>query len=154
MEKTIEIIKGNKTFFLNKELIKKIKVNYLELKIQKNTKELNEKLQEGQIPLEIISEKFTANKTSKNGLSFFNHKEYNDLISKDQPIEIINFFKFFCLIVENKIISKENEIDDKDFIRLFFERTFPDISNLSNFYLIFYHLKKIQLLKLLEISII
>jgi hypothetical protein len=128
----MEIIKGNKTLFLNKEFIRKIKVNHLELEIQKKTKILNEKLQEENINMEILLEKFTPNKTSKNGLSFFNQREYNELITKDQAIEIINFFKFFCLIIENKIIPNDN---DKDFIKLFLERTFPETSNLSNFFI-------------------
>lgn len=103
-------------------------MNYLEIKIKKISKKLNEKLKEEEISEEIISEKFEANKTSKNGLSLFTRREFNELMTKDQPSEIINFFKFFCLIFENQIIPHENE---SDFIRVLFERTFPENSNLS-----------------------
>ena len=124
----MEIVKGSKTFYQDKELIKKIKVNYLELKIKKLTKNLNEKLKEEKISIEILSKKFEANKTSKNGLSLFTRWEFKELVTKEQPKEIINFFKFFGLIFENKIFSCENE---NDFIKLFLGRTFPENSILS-----------------------
>jgi len=115
--------------------MKQIKIN-LEIKIEENSKKLNEKLKEEKIPEEILSEKFTPSKTSKNGLSLFTRREFNELMTKEQPVEIINFFKFFCLFFENKIIPYENE---SDFIRVFLERTFPENSNLSKiiFFLIF-----------------
>lgn len=116
---------------MNKPLrikINKDQMEILKINIESNEKILSEKLKEENLKEEIIAEKFVANKTSKNGLSLFTRREFNELMNKEQPPEIINFFKFFCLIFENKIFPYEN---DTDFIRLLFERTFPENSNLS-----------------------
>ncbi len=138
MEKVLEIIKENKILNSDKLLINKIKSNYLEIKIQKKIKELNEILKQEKIPIEIIKEKFNSSKTSINGLSFFSKREFNELIKNEKSLDIINFFKFFSLILENKIYLCENENkneneneNENNFIMLFLERTFPEDFDMS-----------------------
>lgn len=127
LQKTVEIVKGSKTFLEDKDFIKKIKLNYLKQKINSKTKFITDKL--GDSNLERLADCFSASKISKNGLSLFTKNEENELKTKEQPVEIINFFKFVSLVFQNKFLECDN---DANYIRIFFENFLQENSNLSN----------------------
>lgn len=99
----------------------------MKCKIQKKQRFIIEKL--GNSNLESLAESFVVTKISKNGLSLITKNEENDLITKVQTIEIINFFKFVSLIFNNQYLECEK---DSEYIKLFFEKFPLENSNLSN----------------------
>jgi len=121
----------------NKDLIHKVKIKYLIDKINSKTKFITDKL--GDKNLEKLAEPFIASKISKNGLSLFTKNEENELKTKDQPIEIINFFKFVSLIFDNKFLEFENDLE---YIKLFFEKFLNENANLSKFNYFIYNYRK------------
>jgi hypothetical protein len=126
LSKTIQIVKGSKILLEDKELIQKIKINYLLQKIESKSKFISDKL--GDSHFEKLAEGFSASKISKNGLSLFTKNEENVLKTKEQPAEIINFFRFFSLVFDNKFLECGN---DADYIRIFFENFLQENSSLS-----------------------
>ncbi len=120
------MIGGTKILLEDKDLIEKIKIKYLLNKIHSKKKLISEKL--GDLNVEMLSENFTVSKISKNGLSLFTKNEEIDLKTKEQPIEIINFFKFVTLIFYNKFLECEQ---DRDYIKIFFEKFLLENTNLS-----------------------
>jgi len=120
------LIGGTKILLEDKDLIEKIKIKYLLNKIHSKKKLISEKL--GDLNVEMLSENFTVSKISKNGLSLFTKNEEIDLKTKEQPIEIINFFKFVTLIFYNKFLECEQ---DRDYIKIFFEKFLLENTNLS-----------------------
>lgn len=83
----------------------------------------------------LITEPLKASKTAKNGLSLFSKDEESNLINKEQPKEINNFFKFLALLL-NKDIKNEEIIED-NFIKTFFQKVIPENMTLSKRYYFF-----------------
>jgi hypothetical protein len=60
---------------------------------------------------EQINKQFNPSKTAINGLNFVNQTEEQNLIKKEQPIEIINVFKLiYILLNENYEEIEDNKI--------------------------------------------
>jgi len=106
-----------------------IKANYVKQKLSAKSKFIADKLYDSNI--ENLAEGFTASKISKNGLSLFTKNEENELKTKEQTAEIINFFKFVSLVFENKFLPCEN---DTQYIKVFFETFLKENSNLSDIF--------------------
>lgn len=131
VNKTIEIIKGTRIFYEDIELIESVKINYLKLTIASKQSFITDII--GVSNIDALGEAFEASKISKNGLSLFTKSEEHDLLNKDQPIEIVHFFKFVGLVFGTKIEEEQEcEQNNKNFIQFFFQKFFPENANISN----------------------
>jgi len=104
------------------------KITCLKEKIKLNEKILSKYISEPEYSV-LITEPLQPSKTAKNGLSLFSKDEENNLINKEQPKEIINFFKFVTLLFNKQI--KEGEIIEDNFIKTFFKKVIPENKTLS-----------------------
>ena len=109
---------------------KNFRISCLKEKIKLNEKILTKYINEPEY-LSLITEPLKASKTAKNGLSLFSKSEENNLVDKEQPKEIVNFFKFTCLLLNKEI--KEEEIIEDNFIKTFFKKVIPENMTLSKF---------------------
>lgn len=117
---------------MSEEEIKQFKIRCLKEKISLNDKILNKYIEEPEYK-GLITEPLKPSKTAKNGLSLFSKDEENNLINKEQPKEIINFFKFLALLFNKDI--KEEEIIENNFIKTFFNFVIPENMTLSKIFL-------------------
>lgn len=106
------------------------KVSCLREKIKLNEKILSKYLNEPEYSA-LITEPLKPSKTAKNGLSLFSKDEENNLVNKEQPKEITNFFRFVALLF--KIEIKEEDIIEDNIIKTFFKKVIPDNMTLSNY---------------------
>lgn len=112
---------------LTSEEVQKFKIECLQEKIKINEKIILKYMSDPD-NAELITECFKASKTAKNGLSLFSKIEEDNLINKEQPIEIINFFKFTTLLLNKEINPSEAE---ENYIKAFFKTIVPENMSLS-----------------------
>lgn len=101
-------------------------------RIKNNEKILTKYLNDPEIGV-LITEPFKPSKTAKNGLSLFSKEEENNLLNKEQPKEIINFFKFLSMLFNKEIKEEENK--ENNYIKLFFKIVIPENMTLSKNFL-------------------
>lgn len=107
------------------------KISCLKEKIKINEKILSKYLNEPEYSA-LITEPLKPSKTAKNGLSLFSKDEENNLVNKEQPKEITNFFKFVALLFNQEI--KDEDIIEDNFIKTFFKKVIPENMTLSKYH--------------------
>jgi len=130
LEKKIFLFKNLKPLrnSMSEEEKNDFKISCLKEKIKLNEQILSKYINEPEYS-SLIMEPLKPSKTAKNGLSLFSKDEELNLVNKQQPKEITNFFKFVALLF-NKLIKEEDIIED-NFIKTFFTKVIPDNMTLS-----------------------
>lgn len=113
---------------MTEEEKKDFKISCLKEKIKLNEKILSKYINEPEYSA-LIMEPLKPSKTAKNGLSLFSKDEENNLVNKEQPKEISNFFKFVALLFNKEI--KEEDIIEQNYIKTFFKTIIPENMTLS-----------------------